>query len=191
MVVPRVRLISKKSSCIVGAGRGVEVARGLVGQDELGREDEGARQRDALLLAARKLAGPVRRARSARPTSVEQRARRAVHLVGALALDEPGHHHVLERGELGEQVMELEDEPDGAVAERGELARLVTPSAVMSSPASVIEPEVGRSSVPMQWRSVLLPAPDGPTMATTSPSSMSRLMPRSTSSLRPMWSNDL
>ena len=62
--------------------------------------------------------------------------------------------------------------------------------AVTSSPARRMDPRVGTSSVPMQWRSVDLPAPEGPTMPSISPSWISRSTPRRTSSVRPMWRND-
>src|SRR4051794_11857175 len=53
----------------------------------------------------------------------EESPRGTVHLLRALALDEPRHAHVLERGELGQEVMKLKDEADGAVAHGRELAR--------------------------------------------------------------------
>ena len=115
------------------AGLGVEVAGGLVGEEELGREDQGAGEGDALLLAAGELAGAVGDA-VAQGDLVEQGAGGALHLAAALALDEAGHHHVLEGVELGEQVVELEDEADGPVADRrqpgaGEAGELVVAEA--------------------------------------------------------------
>src|SRR6516225_4707636 len=50
---------------------------------------------------------------------------------------------------------------------------------VVSSPPSRTVPDVGRSSVPRMLRSVLLPLPDGPTIATDSPDQIARLTPRS------------
>ena len=44
-------------------GCGIEVARGLIGEDEAGLEEERARDRDALLLAAGELPRLVREAR--------------------------------------------------------------------------------------------------------------------------------
>ena len=46
-----------------------------------------------------------------------------------------------------------------------------------STPSISTVPELGRSRVPMRLRSVDLPEPEGPTMATNSPSSISRLTP--------------
>jgi hypothetical protein len=54
----------------------------------------------------------------------------------------------------------LKDEPDPARAQRG-------------------EPLVGRSSVPITCKSVVLPDPEGPTIATSSPRVTVRLTPRS------------
>ena len=47
-------------------------------------------------------------------------------------------------------------------------------------------PELGRSSVPIIFRSVLLPDPEGPTMAREAPRASSRLMPRNTSRCSPL-----
>ena len=69
-------------------------------------------------------------------------------------------------------MVELEHEPDGAVAQRRELARWHAHRRELFAGDARSCPRVGMSSVPMQWSSVLLPAPDGPTMATTSPSSI-------------------
>ena len=50
--------------------------------------------------------------------------------------------------------------------------RCRSPIAFTSPPSYRIIPEVGMSSVPSNDNSVLLPEPDGPTMATSSPRSM-------------------
>ena len=51
------------------------------------------------------------------PHLLEEGLRRPPRLPVGNARDEQRHHHVLEGGELREQVVELEDEADGAVAE--------------------------------------------------------------------------
>ena len=67
--------------------------------------------------------------------------------------------------------------------ERAEDDRRVT-----SVLAIVSVPSLGRSSVPMICRSVVLPAPEGPTILTISPFWMSRSMPLSTSRLpKDLW----
>ena len=49
----------------------------------------------------------------------------------------------------------------------------------MASPAIKTEPELGLSRQPMRFIMVDLPLPDGPTMATNSPRSITRSMPSS------------
>ena len=61
-------------------------------------------------------------------------------------------------------------------------ASLRCDSRVMSWPPNVTEPLSALSREPIICRSVVLPAPEGPTMLTTSPFSMVRFMPLSTSS---------
>src|SRR6476469_401051 len=56
--------------------------------------------------------------------------------------------------------------------------RTVADSATTSCPATVAEPEVGSGRVVNMRMVVVLPAPFGPSTATSSPASMSRLMPR-------------
>ena len=97
--------------------RAVEVARGLVGEDEAGAVHERARDGDALLLAA----GELRRAVAeplAEPELFEQRSRPRLRLAAErLPADHGRHRDVLQRRELRQQVVELEDEADLLVAE--------------------------------------------------------------------------
>jgi predicted ABC-type transport system involved in lysophospholipase L1 biosynthesis ATPase subunit len=58
----------------------------------------------------------------AQADAAEDVPRLVLRLGDAQALDQRRHHHVLERGELGQQVVELEHEPDPPVAELGEPA---------------------------------------------------------------------
>src|SRR5215207_489396 len=91
--------------------------------------------------------------------------------------------HVLLGGQRGEQVEELEDEPDVVAPELGELLVLQT---FEWTPPTAIAPEVGDSSAPTIWSSVLLPDPDGPMIATISPSSIVKSTPsRARTSVRP------
>lgn len=101
------------------AGGAVEVAGGLVAEQELGFEREGAGEGDALLLATRELAGAVADA-VLEADLFEQGHAAVLHLTQRLALDQPGHGDVLEGGELGEQVVKLEDEADRLVAQGGQ-----------------------------------------------------------------------
>ena len=78
-----------------------------------------------------------------------------------------GIDDVLERRELRQQVVELEDEAERPVAELA-AAGLGQREHVLAgdrerSPAS------GRSSVPSTWSSVDFPTPDAPTIASISP----------------------
>ena len=59
-------------------------------------------------------------------------------------------------------------------------ARSVSEKLHGSRPAISIRPRLGRSRVPIRWRMVLLPEPDGPVIATASPERSSRDTPRST-----------
>ncbi len=102
------------------AGGAVQIAGGLVGEDEGRLHDQGARQGDALLLAPGELARAVLEP-VAESDLLEELLRLLLQGRAAHASDEAGHHDVLEGGELGEQVMELEDEADALVAECREL----------------------------------------------------------------------
>ena len=102
------------------AGGGVQVARGLVGQQDGGLVDERARDRHALPLAAGELRWAVVHAQS--------QAHRLQRLAGPLAPLAGGHAgiderklHVVQRRGARQQVEGLEHEPDFAVADVGEL----------------------------------------------------------------------
>ena len=90
----------------------------------------------------------------------------------ARARDEQRHHHVLERGELGQQVVELEDEAEGPVAERAQAVL----GAGRRRPRRRRSrcPLSGRSRVPSTCSRVDFPTPEAPTMATISPRATSR-----------------
>ncbi len=98
----------------------VEVAGRLVGEHELGREKQGAGDRDPLLLAAGELGGEMVDA-VAQPDPVEQHACALAHGRVAPLGDDRGQGHVLLRGERREQVEELEDEADVVAAQLGQL----------------------------------------------------------------------
>ena len=99
------------------ARRGVEVAGRLVGEEQRRAPDERARDRDALLLAARELARQV--ALAVAEPDLAERGARALALLGRgdAPVDER-QLDVLERARPRDQVEALEDEPDLAVAER-------------------------------------------------------------------------
>ena len=112
--VGRVQALQQGKDDIRGAA--VQVAGGLVSQQQFGLGDERARQRDALLLAAGELAGAVLRAvgqfHFAQPAGGHSQCGFAGDAAG-----EQRHGDVFQRGELRQQVVELPDVADGAVAE--------------------------------------------------------------------------
>jgi len=93
------------------------------------------------------------------------------------ACDEQRHRHVLERGELRQEVVELEDEAEGAVAE------LAAPCLAEGEHVLAGDGEgaaVRAVEVPRTWRSVDFPTPEAPTTATISPAPTSRSTPHRT-----------
>ena len=125
---------------------------------------------DALLLAARQHAGPVRE-----PLAEPDAARAAPRRAGApraIGTPRDAHRHlgVLERGELGQQVVELEDEPDVPVAERDDARRRAS-----SSSSCVVDRDRCRDRRDRARRARAAacssPRPSAPTIATISPAS--------------------
>ena len=102
------------------AGSLVEVAGRLVGEQQARLQNQRPGQRDPLLLAARELAGLVIEA-VAEPDDLQHLARLGLGLFARLAMDQARHRGVLQRGEFGQEVMELEDEADAVVAEAGQV----------------------------------------------------------------------
>ncbi len=100
---------------------GVEVAGRLVGEDQLGLGDEGAGDRDALLLAARELAGAMARAMGDADL-VHHLVDTALALGGGDVVVEQGQLDILAHRQLVDQVEALEDEADVGLAHVGELA---------------------------------------------------------------------
>jgi hypothetical protein len=102
------------------AGPAVQVAGGLVGQDQLGLVHEGPRDGHPLLLAAGELVGSVVGA-AAQPDRLEEGAGPAMALGGwpVFPVVDEGQLHVLEGGRPGQQVEALEDEADRPIAQDG------------------------------------------------------------------------
>src|ERR1035437_3460785 len=93
----------------------VQVAGGLVGQEQARIVDQRAGQCHALLLAARELAGPM--AASIREVNFPEPVGRCVQrLPLADAAGKQRHGHVFQSAELRQQVLELPDIADLAVA---------------------------------------------------------------------------
>ena len=156
----------------------VQVAAGLVGQDDQRVRRERAGHRRPLLLAARERRRTVGHP-PGQPHGGEQllgpRAGPALVLPG----DQQRQHDVLQRGELPEQVMELEHESELPVPHRGEGRR--DRARRRAGRRGGPPPAEGASSAPSRWSSVLFPEPLEPTIATNSPRPTSRSTPASTS----------
>ena len=141
----------------------VEIAGGLVGEDELWLIDQGAGDGYALLFAAGELRGEMREA-----VAEADAAQGFVGLrfVGD-AVEVLREHHVFDGGEIRDEMKLLEDEADffGAVADQSD----VSESLARSMPSTMTRPEVSVSRPPRTLMSVVLPEPDGPISATHSP----------------------
>ena len=169
-----------------------EVAGRLVGEDERGLRHERARERDPLLLAA----GQLRRlVAQPMPESepLELRGRRACRSRRGTPWYSRGVATLSTAVVPRQQVVALEDEADRPAADPRQRAVVEAPDvgAVELVPARAL----GRSRQPMMLIIVVLPEPDGPTMATISPRSTVIDTSRSASTwtwpmsyVRPMWS---
>ena len=101
-------------------------------------------------------------------SAARARCRLALQQVAQRALgDHQRGEHVFERGEFGQQVVELEDHAEAAVAQR--VAAAGRAGCRSAGPSKRISPSSGASSVPSRCSSVLLPEPLWPTMARNSP----------------------
>ena len=97
---------------------GIEVAGGLVGQDQAGLRWRGRGRSPPAAARRRKAAAGRWSSRCAEAQPLEQRRRRAPPpRAAATAGDQQRHRHVLERGEIGQEVVELVDEADALAPE--------------------------------------------------------------------------
>ena len=164
---------------MLGAGAGVEVAGGLVGEEDLGTGAEGPGQRHPLLLAAGEL-GRIVVAAVAEADALEQ-VRGA--LAGLLASELQRDLDVLPRGERRNQLERLEDESDLLASHPG--------SGVLVQRAQLLAVEMdgpGRRADPVRRAGpsrVVLPLPEGPTIAAKPPGSTEKVISFSTVSSRP------
>ena len=138
-------------------GLAVEVAGRLVGEHAARPRHQRARERDALALAAGQLARQVLAGGAPRPTrsSIARACARAAS--AGVAADRERHRDVLERGELRQQVVELVDEAERAVAHAAALG--FATATRTAGPRRATSPAVGASSPPSRCSSVLLPEP--------------------------------
>ena len=158
------------------AGRLVEAAGGLVGEEERRAGGEGAADRDALLLAAGELLGVAGEKRLEAEAAGELGLPGGVEAAGEAGLE----------GEVGgdvearDQVELLEDEADRLAAEAG--ARGVGERRSTSWPSMRMAPESARSRPATRWRRVDLPLPDSPVRARERPEGSVRETPARTGS---------
>ena len=138
----------------------VEVAGGLVGEDDVGVVDQRPGDRHALLLAAGELVGAVVEpvGEADHPGQLEGPL---LVLLGDLAAALVGQREldVLDDGVLLDQVVRLEDEADVAAPDLGEL--VVVELGDVAAAEEVL-PLVGRSRQPSRLSMVLLPEPEVP-----------------------------
>ncbi len=150
-------------------GSSASTQRGLGDQLRARAPHAGARRRRARRAGASS-DGRGRRASSVAAASSCARRRRH-------APDHERHRDVLHRAELRQQMVELVDEAERAIAH---LAARGVGRAWRGRAVDVTSPAVGASSPPRRCSSVLLPEPEAPTMATRSPLFTDRSTPRST-----------
>ena len=165
----------------LGAGVRVEVAGGLVGEQDGRGEGEGAGDGDALALAAGEFVGEVIEA-VAELHEVEQFARAVVDLLRGRAPCRCRGRATFSRQESeGRRLKNWKMKP---ILSRRRRVRSSSERSATDWPSMRISPEVGRSRPPMRLRRVDLPEPEGPTMETISPRAMCRSMDSSAATWR-------
>ena len=155
------------------AGREVEVAGRLVGEEDRRRRGERAGKGHSLLLTGAQLVRTSIRLVD-QPDEAQELADPLAMLSERSTGDEERERHVLAHRQKGDEVEELEHEP--GLAPPGEV-RCSSSRAVTSMPSMTTVPLVGSSSPPRSWSIVLLPEPDGTMSATNSPLVTDRMFP--------------
>ena len=156
----------------------VEVAGGLVGEDDRRLGDQGAGDADPLALAARQ------RARAALAVGAEVRRRRAPPRRGAAVRGGRRRRRAGRSATFSRAVSPRRGGTAGTRTRCAGRARAVSwrsRERPTSWPSMRTVPVVGRCSAPTTFISVDLPDPDGPTIATNSPWPIVRSMPRAPS----------
>lgn len=111
---------AKEAVDLIGCAA-VQVPRRFVGKQKPGRHDESARNGNTLLLSAGEFSGLMGEAVAETDFS-ENRSGPVGGLGSGGAGDESGHHDIFKGREFGQKLVELENESDGAIAERIESA---------------------------------------------------------------------
>ena len=156
------------------AGDTVQVPGRLVGQDDRRASDDRPGNGDPLALAPRELGRD--RGQLVRQAHAGQGVGCGLAAVGkrCTGVKEPVGHVVENALVLGQEEL-LEDEPDARGAQ-GRKLPVAQPGHVEARDRCTLPP-VGRSSVPIRCKRVVLPDPEGPTMARSSPCEMVKLTP--------------
>ena len=165
--------MSRRSVEDVAAGARVERAGRLVGEDDLGPGDERAGDRDALLLAAGELGGPVAQA-VAEPDAGDDLARQARSRRPRASRS--GSSMFCATVSAGSRLNAWKTKPTRS---RRSSVRRASPSSPSATPPSRTMPSVGRSRPAAMCRNVLLPEPDGPMTAVNEPRSKPAVTPSS------------
>jgi hypothetical protein len=106
----------------LGAGRRVEVAGRLVGEEDAGPRDQGPGDGHSLALASGQFRGAVIEP-IGQADAIEQAPRPIkVAFLGIALFDQRGKQHIFKNRTLRQKVMFLEDEAHAAVAKPGEVA---------------------------------------------------------------------
>ena len=150
----------------------VEVAGRFVGEQQRRARPERARDRDALLLAARQLRR-IMVEPMAEPDRLQLGLRRAERIVASRQFHR--HRDIFQRGHRRQQVKGLEHDPDPPAPRLGEPV-LVQRREVL--PDDVTAPPLARSSPLSTAISDDLPDPLAPRIASRSPRATSRSIPR-------------
>ncbi len=159
---------------ISAAGGGIQVARGLVGQQHRRINAERAGDGHALALAAGKFIGQVIQA-DVELHQIQQFIRARLDLLARPAAQMQRQGNIFETRKRGQQVEELEDESDLVAAHTGQI--IVVQRELSAAPSDLdFARRWARSRPPIRFSSVDFPEPEGPTMEAISPRAMVRSM---------------
>ena len=179
MIVRRVALIEflEQGENLLARVR-IEVARRLVGEQNGRVVDQRPGDGHTLLLAAGKLGGLM-----VQPIGQTQPTEHLARTLACFPFGDVGrvrqrHGHVVQGAGAGQQVEVLEHETESCGSRT--IARWSAESVDTSSPSSQYWPDVGRSRQPRMFMSVLLPEPEAPIRATSSPRATFSEIPLST-----------
>ena len=155
----------------LAAGALVERAGGLVGQQNSRLVHQGAAKGGALAFPSGQLLDALVEAMRQSGALGEFVQARESFFAGSAGGD-GGNQAVLFKSQVGDQVVELEDETDLMTKTYCERRRLVR-----SAPLTNTRPRVGSSRPPRRWSKVLLPHPEGRRAPPPAPGNASKSTP--------------